>query len=255
MPLQQPLHRAAVAAKEHVRWFVGTRPGLYALAARLRGGGHRRTVDTTADICIEGYPRSANSFAVGAFTYAQSQAVTVVHHNHLPAPLLQAARVGVPALALIREPLSSIVSHRALALEVAAVEGKEAYPAPLARLLRHWLQFYRALEPVASKIVIASFQQVVSDFGVVVEQLNAQYGTAFTPFKHTEEQVAAVHNSRGYHAGPSARRDRIKQQVRTELADAQRGPSFQRRAHEANALYATLTGLPYPTPAYPPERT
>src|SRR4051794_35640317 len=63
--------------------------------------------DRTTDIVIEGFPRSGNTFAVVAFRLAQSRAMQVAHHLHIPAQLLWADRVGMPSMVLVRNPVDA----------------------------------------------------------------------------------------------------------------------------------------------------
>ena len=71
---------------------------MYHWTHRLRDGFVDRLVTDETDLCVEGFPRSANSFAVGAVDYAQPEPLSIAHHNHVPAPLLNAARRGLPAV-------------------------------------------------------------------------------------------------------------------------------------------------------------
>src|SRR5437773_3659904 len=82
---------------------------LFALPlARARGRNHPIGPDT--EIVIEGFPRSATSFAVAAFRLAQDREVVVGHHVHSPAQVIEAVRRGVPAIVLVREPEEAALS-------------------------------------------------------------------------------------------------------------------------------------------------
>ena len=89
---------------------LSTHPSLYLPFARRRYGPDMSFNDRT-EIVIEGFPRSANSFAVNAFVLAQGRPVHVAHHVHAAAQVLAAGRAGVPAILLIREPTDAIVSY------------------------------------------------------------------------------------------------------------------------------------------------
>jgi hypothetical protein len=128
---------------------------------------------------IEGFPRSANTFAVNAFQLAQPGPVRIAHHLHEPAHVLAAVGQGVPTVLLVRPPEDTIVSSilRKPALTIRGTADR-------------YERFHGSLMPVAERLVVADFEQVTTDFGAVIRRLNGSYGTAFTPFDHTDENVA-----------------------------------------------------------------
>ncbi len=163
-------------ATYEVKTLVSTRPSIAVRSARWRRRGdavHRGT-----DVLIEGYPRSANSFAVAAFRLAQGHPVDVAHHTHAPGHVLAAVRLGVPALVLIREPEEAV-------LEFAIVRPSLT----LRQALRGWLRFYSTLYPHRPRFVVGTFADVTSDFGLVIRRLNDRFETSFKEFDHTEENV------------------------------------------------------------------
>jgi hypothetical protein len=235
-------HPSAINHYRHVlKQWVGARPAWYFPIVRLRGNHGDQLIRRDTDICIEGYPRSANSFAVGAFTHAQPGAVHVAHHAHVPAQLLRAVRWSIPALALVRPPDDAVVSRRALSMEIAAVNDEPFTPRLTWQdLLQEWITFYESVQPHRERIVVGAFDDVVTAFDAVIERVNRRFGTSFSAFEHTEADVAAVHAGRGYHAGPSERRDRLKEEARVSYAEARQQPVMDLLHHRAEALYHTL---------------
>jgi hypothetical protein len=65
-----PLHRFATQLRYRAKQFIGRHPWLYQAVFQNRAGYEDLLVNDETDICIEGFPRSANSFAVGAFEQA-----------------------------------------------------------------------------------------------------------------------------------------------------------------------------------------
>lgn len=57
-------------------------PWLYFPIQRLRPQRRDLVVARDTEIVIEGYPRSANTFAVAAFLLAQGRPVKIAHHLH-----------------------------------------------------------------------------------------------------------------------------------------------------------------------------
>lgn len=61
-----------------------------------------------AEIIIEGFPRSANTFSVLAFTLTLRRNVFVTSHFHAEAKVLQGVKFGIPVIVLIRHPVDAL---------------------------------------------------------------------------------------------------------------------------------------------------
>ena len=151
-------------------------PRLYLALARRRYG--ERVLGPRTDVLIEGYPRSANTFAVAAFEMAQERPVTVAHHLHAAAHVVAAVEAQVPVILLVRSPMDAIAS---------VIARKPSIDPALAA--RTYLRFYDGVAGVLDACVVAEFGEVVGDFGRVIERVNARFGTSFAPFEHTDENV------------------------------------------------------------------
>ena len=100
----------------------------------------------------------------------------MAHHLHAPAQLIRAARRGIPALVLIRDPEDTILSQVQWEPDIS-----------MRAALMTYVRFYRAIEPYAGGLVTATFPQVTEDFGGVIRRLNARFGTNFDVYEPTEE--------------------------------------------------------------------
>lgn len=210
--------------RHYVKTFLGTRPQLYFAIFEGRTGYEELLVDERTDICIEGFPRSANSFAVTAFEQMQTNPVQVAHHSHVAANAMRSAKYGIPTVVLIRNPKDAVISKTALDKEVQLVEQNATTPKqyiPFYQQVWAWNMFYRAIKPYQDRIVIAPFETVIHDWGEIIEQVNRIYGTNFVPFRHTEEALQSVKAHQGYHAMPSDRRSAIKSETRSDFEKAQ----------------------------------
>jgi hypothetical protein len=152
-------------------------PSAYLAFARRRYGSHR-VVGADTEVMIEGFPRSANTFAVTAFRLAQAREVRIAHHVHEAVHVRAAADRGVPVLLLVRQPEDAVVS--------ALLRKPQLSMAVTARVYR---QFHTDLLARSNDIVVADFDQVTTDFGAVIRRLNARYGTRFAEFEHSPENV------------------------------------------------------------------
>jgi hypothetical protein len=213
-------------------------PRVYPLVLVVRPSRRRDLVRRDATLVIDGAPRSGNTFAVTAFQYANGPGVAVAGHLHSPAQLARAARFGIPALVLLRNPTDAAVSW-------AIREPGRG----LAGALRDWIRYYQAVWPFREHFVLAEFDEVISDFGSVTLRLNERFGTRFVPYSHSPEADQACFTAiddrnrqrwgmlRATHVPrPTPERDERAQVLRHQL-DA---PQLRALMAEANSMRKTL---------------
>lgn len=166
----------ASRARHRLRTRVAEYPSLYLPFARRKyPGPSPEVISPDTELVIDGFTRSATTFAVYALQLSQEQPVRLAHHLHAPAQLIEAARRGVPALVLIREPRGAILSQVAREPWVTVSGALIAYS-----------RFYTCLLPYRDRFVVGEFEQVTRDFGGVIRRVNARFGTSFAEFVHTE---------------------------------------------------------------------
>lgn len=181
-------------------------------------------IGPTTEIVIDGFPRSANTFAVLAFRRSQRRQVEIAHHTHTPAQIIRAVQWSVPVLLLVRQPEAAITS---LMLRNPAL-GPDG-------CLREYIRFYRRLYGSRNALVIGEFDQVVADFGRVIARVNARYGTDFSVEPHSKEferavfeAIDALRDSREGTpvtlARPTGEKETRKSSIRGQLRDARRAP-------------------------------
>ena len=203
----------------------------------------RLAVGPDTELVIEGYPRCANSFSTLAVLRAQREPIQVAHHLHSVAQVKLGVRRGLPTLVLIREPRDA-----ALSLTI-----RKELPSVM-WALEEYLDFYRGVEPLADRVVMADFTETTADMGAVIRRLNARFGTHFDEFEHTDANVAAVYDElesieqeasgqgevRETHvARPSDARRLLKEQL---AAQFEQSPARELYA-EASELYRRLRRL------------
>ncbi len=165
--------------------FAGRYPLLFFASIGLRKqlGQSRgvKTVSKETELVIEGFLRSANSFATRAFLCAQSRKVIVANRSHAPATIIRSARWNIPTLVLIRDPKHTVLSYMLKKPYVSARDG-----------FREYIAYYQRIFPHRDHYVVASFDEVITDFGVVTERINHRFNTNFQLFNHTPENVQKV---------------------------------------------------------------
>lgn len=158
------------------RWLT-RHPALFLPLARARKANS--IVDEATDIVIDGFTRSTGTFSVIAFQLAQNDHVRAAHHLHAIAQFIAAADLGTPTMATVRPPEPTILS--AMLRQPLVTPGQ---------WLKFYAEFYERLRPMRDRFVIATFEEVTSDFGAVTHRVNERFGTDFKEFHHTEENVA-----------------------------------------------------------------
>ena len=131
-------------------------------------------------LVIEGFPRSGNTFAREAVIEA-NPGLHVASHLHRAAHVIRAVDLGIPTLVLVRDPVDAVASF-VFMNEYRSVDAA----------LRAYCRFYRRLWRHRDRFVVATFEQVVSDLGEVIERLNAFSGTSMVAFDHDPSAVTAV---------------------------------------------------------------
>lgn len=208
--------------KFRIRFWLGQYPFLFFSVYHLLGKNIDRVVRSDTDLVIEGFPRSGNSFATFAFISSQQRQMQVAHHLHVPAQILRAVKFKIPVLMLIREP-SKVVSSLLVPFPWLTVNDA----------LFAYHCFYKPVLPYLDDIVVATFDEVISDFGAVIEKVNKKYNTNFRLFEHTNENISHVFQSIDSRAKllwrmpdvtlitarPAEEKEQIKRKILNELSE------------------------------------
>jgi hypothetical protein len=236
----------AVMAEEwkyrFIYWF-NAYPCLFMPAARLR---YRHRTDflvaRDTDLVIEAFGRAGTTFATFAFLSAQTRPVKTAHHTHSAAQILVAAQRRIPTLVIVRKPEDSVLSHMARH----NIRPQVAFIA--------WNRFHRRILACRDQLVVARFEQVLSNFGDVIGQINRKFDTDFAIWRHTRENEAAVFEqiktrNRDLFGEavtparirslsiPTSSREALKGRLRAQLDS----PQLTRLRHEAEGIYDEIT--------------
>lgn len=173
------LRHAFRRAQYELRTIAAEHPSVYLrFVRRAHAAGPGKVLGRDTQLVIEGYTRSASTFAVMAFQLAQPRPVRVARHLHAPAHLIAAARAGVPTLVCVRPPKPTVLSQVIREPDVGMKQS-----------LRSFARFYERSYPFRARFVVATFEEVTRDFGSVTANVNAKFGTAFRVFEHSDENV------------------------------------------------------------------
>ena len=167
---------ARVRARYSARVVASRYPWLFLPVVRRKYSG--QIVDAGTELVIEAFPRSGNTFAVVAFELAQGRPVKIAHHLHAAAQVTRGVRLEKPTLVLIRDPVEAVLSHLVREPGVTPQQG-----------MWNWIRFYRSARNVRNGILVATFEDVTTDFGLVIDRLNERFDTSFDGFDHSRENV------------------------------------------------------------------
>jgi len=160
---------------------IGTNIRLYEFYLQFRKINRDYYVKSNYDITIEGYPRSANSYAFHAFSLAQKNSVKIAHHLHVIAQIKKSILLKVPTLVLIRNPVDAVLSN------MVAYTGSSPV-----LLLNYYINYYKQIYKYREKIVIGHFNDVINNFGQIIETINGKYSTNFKPYNPTKSNEYIV---------------------------------------------------------------
>lgn len=138
-----------------------------------------------ANICIEGFPRSGNSFFVTTFQQWNPE-TTIAHHSHLASNAKYSVKQNKPTVILIREPAQAIAS-------AIAWDGKDTRIVAGVGLISY-LSFYQSLNKFRQKILFLDFHEAVNRPDICVERINQRFGTIFCATEFTKEENTRLQN-------------------------------------------------------------
>ncbi len=211
-------------------------PGVAEVYAWGRGRVRSKRLRRTTRLVIDGFGSSANTFSREAFLAANPQLADehVCSNFHSPRLVCRAVRRKVPCIVLIRDPRD------------AATSLVQRFPGiRLESALRYYTQYYQRLMPHRPALVVATFDEVTSDFPSVVQRCNEMFGVAFRTGRDVEdltaqafasiERLGRLRNAGGINEERIARPSRSRQPAGDLLRHASRAE--QRAVGRAVAVW------------------
>jgi hypothetical protein len=209
-------------------------PVLYRWLGVIRDRGD--CLEDGFEVWMGGYPRSANTFAVAAFKLA-NPAARLASHLHIPPFIIHSLHCKKPGIFLIRRPEEAVVSWTIY------WEGRMK----LADSLDYYIDFHRSMLSHVAALFVSPFEETTSNFGQVVRDFNAKFGTHYASlpldettmdrcFSYIEDRVRSENGSVNEFtvSRPTATRDSIKPKLFAALRDSSR---LSRKLKIADELY------------------
>jgi len=135
----------------------------------------------SSEIVIDGFPRSACTYAAVAFSEANPLIKRVDGHTHSARTIARAVQLGIPCILLVRDPCEAVASLVQLSSGIR-----------LESALKGYLEFYGALLPIRNIVEVAPFDVAVADFGSVIRACNERYGSDFSVYTPDSDRESRV---------------------------------------------------------------
>ena len=170
---------------------------------------------------------------------ADSKSIVAFHLN-APAHIRRSLKLNVPILIVMRDPDAAILS------QLMKAPSRNVHTAH-----NGYIDFYNYVLLLANKVVIATYDEVTSDFDAVIKKANSFYGIEFRPFEHTEDNIKKVFSRLDNHVikhhgvtevdeHKITRPTSAKKNLKDECKDIIEQKYFQSIRHEADALYQQI---------------
>lgn len=117
-------------------------------------------MSVNVDICLDGFPRSGNSFFTALLRVCYSN-LKIAHHIHSVANILLCLKKGIPCFVLIRNPVDAITSFIMREQSMSKENLNENYYYEYG--LEYYKSFYEAILRDKNKLVVINFDEYISN--------------------------------------------------------------------------------------------
>jgi hypothetical protein len=200
-----------------LRTTTACHPTLYRAFVRL----FRRTEfnyfpSERTELFIAGYPRSGNDYAK-QIVKCFYPGLRISSHFHRPGAFRYALKIGVPVVAVVREPLGCVSSCMVKRRSELGLDSFPTYP------MQEYIVYHQQLLTVAEQVPIVTFDELVGDSMGYVEKVRHLTGRAPIEITMAEakEHVVAKLEDRSLDCnqvpdvkkGPDEAKDAIKREA------------------------------------------
>ncbi|MGF1512402.1 MAG: hypothetical protein ACFB5Z_01710 [Elainellaceae cyanobacterium] len=221
----------------YLRSLLGQYPRLFYPIYSLTPKNRKLSVSRHTDLVIEGFPRSANTFAVAAFKCAQNKELEIAHHMHVSAQVIRASKLNIPTIVLIREPKDAVIS---LVIRDPSVSLDHA--------LKMYVIFHETILPYKSSFILAPFETVINNYSTVIERLNLKFNTSFIPTTPRGEELKTIfekidsfeEHSETRTSRPTASKKHLKSKLLLDLEHSRYQALFERCENIYNHLLSPM---------------
>lgn len=189
-------HQAYIHDLHHlINLSIGLYPSLYYKIYARKYPANRFAVNKNTEICIEGFPRCANTYSACAFKLVNRD-VKLGHHHHVPAQIFKSISFGIPTVVVIRNPEDAVASLLVLKNSIKA----DIY-------IKSFIKFYKSIVPVFDKVIVAHFPQIIENFNHTIEAVNRKYNKDFNLIDNIENRKEEIYKILNEFNGKFEKRD------------------------------------------------
>jgi hypothetical protein len=129
----------------------------YTICARLSGAKHQRVTDET-DLIVEGFPRTANSYAVALVNQLLPD-LSIAHHSHSIASIKEGIRLNKAVVILVREPRDTLASYATRRIDL---RGSNLYKNLILGIVEY-RSFYTFIIKNLDRVEIVDFEKLIQN--------------------------------------------------------------------------------------------
>ena len=171
------------------------------------------------DLVLEGYPRSANSFAIRAFKFPKNNIdLNISNHLHSVVHIHLGIINKLPVIMLIRNPIDAVVSlnsHRTQVLIHRKQDPKKFFNSwDIKWDFINYINFYKSSLELTDKMVIANFDDVIKDFGKIIIEVNKKFNKSYGIFEHNKINEKQIFENSWFQLAPNYERKKYKKQFK-----------------------------------------
>jgi len=195
---------------------------LYTAYSKLKREGLYVGHDT--DICIEGFPRSGNTFLYNLVKELNPDLKTA-NHKHSVGHVKHALSLNKPVIILIRDHLDAITSELIRNSGDGKKISKHLYT------INHYIQFYDYVYDVRDQVTLVTFAELTQNTLGVLYELERKYALWKRPVNYgriaqhvLDKMKSKVNEDNLYvNSAPTELRDEIKLEVKDSLKETYPG--------------------------------
>jgi hypothetical protein len=176
----------------------------------------KNMLNDDTQVCIEGFPRSANSFLLH-YVLGSNSGLKVAHHVHVMQQIKNSLKRGIPCIVPIREPVETLLSLLVIDENLAINAAIWSY-----------IDFYKDLEPYLDKCVLTDFHVSTKYPHLVLQAVNHKHhlnfeATALTRLRENDifndlQNHSLKSRQKQHQIGiPSDRKNSLKEKIRLSV--------------------------------------
>jgi len=144
-------------------------------------------VNKKTKLVVEGFPRSANTFAYNLFEKVfinmGLNPKRIAHHTHSAAQIIYGVKHKIPVVVLIREPISAVTS-----LIIMKNLKNKNFREISDLYLKQYISFYNKIKEQKDNVIVADFKEIINDYNRIIERVNNKYRRNFCLLEQETEE-------------------------------------------------------------------